>query len=73
MDRITRQGFQKLLAAQEQYMDDFWRRSDVRVKDVRLERIKRTTVEVQQAIRFNLFISYRRRRGPKMPACRRRA
>jgi alpha,alpha-trehalose phosphorylase len=55
MDRITRQGFQKLLAAQEQYMDDFWRRSDVRVKDVRLERIKRTTVEVQQAIRFNLF------------------
>ena len=23
MDRITRQGFQKLLAAQEQYMDDF--------------------------------------------------
>jgi hypothetical protein len=54
-------------------MDDFWRRSDVRVKDVRLERIKRTRVEVQQAIRFNLFISYRRRRGPKMPACRRRA
>ena len=55
MDRITSQGFHKLLAAQEQYMDDFWRRSDVRVKDVRLERIKRTTVEIQQAIRFNLF------------------
>ena len=55
MDRITSQGFQKLLAAQEQYMDDFWRRSDVRVKDVREERIKRTTVEIQQAIRFNLF------------------
>jgi alpha,alpha-trehalose phosphorylase len=55
MDRITSQGIQKLLAAQEQYMDDFWRRSDVRVKDVRKERTKRSTVEIQQAIRFNLF------------------
>jgi alpha,alpha-trehalose phosphorylase len=55
MDRITSQGFYKLLAAQEQYMDDFWRRSDVRVKDVHLEGIERTTVEIQQAIRFNLF------------------
>ena len=36
-------------------MHDFWRRSDVRVKDVSKERIKRTTVEIQQAIRFNLF------------------
>src|SRR5208337_3230429 len=35
MDRITTQGFQELLAAQERYMDDFWRRSDVRVEDVR--------------------------------------
>ena len=55
MDRVTAQGFQDLLAAQEQYMDDFWRRSDVRVRDVRAERTKRTTVEIQQAIRFNLF------------------
>jgi alpha,alpha-trehalose phosphorylase len=55
MDRVTSQGFQKLLVAQEQYMDDFWRRSDVRVRDVRQERTKRTTVEIQQAIRFNLF------------------
>ncbi len=53
MDRITTQGFQELLAAQERYMDDFWRRSDVRVEDVRAAR--RTTVEIQQAIRFNLF------------------
>jgi alpha,alpha-trehalose phosphorylase len=36
-------------------MDDFWRRSDVRVRDVRDDRTKRTTVEIQQAIRFNLF------------------
>jgi alpha,alpha-trehalose phosphorylase len=55
MDRVVTRGFQKLLAAQEQYMDDFWRRSDVQIKDVRQERTKRTTVEVQQAIRFNLF------------------
>jgi alpha,alpha-trehalose phosphorylase len=55
LDRIMTQGFQQLLASQEQYMDDFWRRSDVRVKDVREERTKRSTVEIQQAIRFNLF------------------
>src|SRR5205085_6002775 len=31
MDRVMTQGFEQLLASQEQYMDDFWRRSDVRV------------------------------------------
>ena len=36
-------------------MDDFWRRSDVQVRDIREDRLKRTTVEIQQAIRFNLF------------------
>jgi alpha,alpha-trehalose phosphorylase len=36
-------------------MDDFWRRSDVQVQNVRTGRVRRTTVEVQQAIRFNLF------------------
>ena len=55
MDRVVNQGFQQLLASQEQYMDDFWRRSDVRVKDIREDRTKRSTVEIQQAIRFNLF------------------
>ena len=55
MDRVIHQGFQPLLAAQEQYMEDFWRRSDVRVRDIRADRVKRTTVEIQQAIRFNLF------------------
>jgi len=55
MDRVMAQGFQRLLASQEQYMDDFWRRSDVRVKDIKEERTKRSTVEIQQAIRFNLF------------------
>ena len=55
MDRVVNQGFQQLLASQEQYMDDFWGRSDVRIRDIREERIKRSTVEIQQAIRFNLF------------------
>jgi alpha,alpha-trehalose phosphorylase len=55
MDRVVTQGFQQLLTSQEQYMDDFWRRSDVRVKDIREDRTKRSTVEIQQAIRFNLF------------------
>jgi alpha,alpha-trehalose phosphorylase len=55
LDRVASQGFQPLLVSQEQYMDEFWRRSDVRIKDVREDRTKRTTVEVQQAIRFNLF------------------
>lgn len=55
MDRILAQGFEQLLASQQQYMDDFWRRSDVRVRDIRQDRTKRSTVEIQQAIRFNLF------------------
>jgi alpha,alpha-trehalose phosphorylase len=55
MDRIVNQGFQRLLVSQEQYMDDFWRRSDVRIKDISEQRTRRSTVEIQQAIRFNLF------------------
>ena len=55
MDRVVSQGFPQLLASQEHYMDDFWRRSDVRIKDIREDRTKRSTVEIQQAIRFNLF------------------
>jgi len=55
MDRVVAQGFRQLLASQEQYMDDFWRRSGVRIKDIREDRTKRSTVEIQQAIRFNLF------------------
>jgi len=55
LDRVMNQGFEQLLASQEQYLDDFWRRSDVQVKDVREDRTKRSTVEIQQAIRFNLF------------------
>jgi alpha,alpha-trehalose phosphorylase len=55
LDRAVTQGFQRLLSAQEQHMSDFWRRSDVRIKDIKEDRTKRSTVEIQQAIRFNLF------------------
>jgi alpha,alpha-trehalose phosphorylase len=55
LDRVTAQGFEQLLNSQEQYLDDFWRRSDVRIRDVRQDLLKRSTVEIQQAIRFNLF------------------
>jgi len=55
MDRVVTQGFHQLLLSQKQYMDDFWRRSDVRIKDISEHRAKRSTVEIQQAIRFNLF------------------
>ena len=55
MDRALGGGFAPLLASQEQYVDDFWRRSDVRVSDVREDCTKMSTVEIQQAIRFNLF------------------
>jgi alpha,alpha-trehalose phosphorylase len=55
MDRVVSEGFPQLLAAQEQCVNDFWRRSDVRVRDIQKDRTQRTTVEIQQAIRFNLF------------------
>ena len=55
LDRVTAQGFQELLVSQDQYMNDFWRRSDLRIADIREDRTKRTTMEIQQAIRFNLF------------------
>ena len=55
LDRVVAQGLQELLGSQAEYMEDFWRRSDVRIRDIREDRTKRTTVEIQQAIRFNLF------------------
>jgi alpha,alpha-trehalose phosphorylase len=55
MERVVTQGFQRLLASQENYLDDFWRRSDVRINNISEHRTKRSTIEIQQAIRFNLF------------------
>jgi alpha,alpha-trehalose phosphorylase len=55
LDRVVGQGFTRLLAEQEQYLDQFWQRSDLRVRNIRAEMTRLTTVEMQQAIRVNLF------------------
>jgi alpha,alpha-trehalose phosphorylase len=53
LDRAKKYGFEKILDGQKQYMDDFWGRSDVQI--VGTEYAKKTTTEIQQALRFNLF------------------
>jgi len=55
LDRVVSQGFASLLADQEEYMDQFWRKSDVQMSNVKAERARLSTVEVQQAIRLNSF------------------
>jgi len=55
LDRTVANGFEALAASQQRYMDEFWRRSDVQVRNVSAARAHRSTVEVQQAIRFNLY------------------
>ncbi|HET9312520.1 MAG TPA: glycosyl hydrolase family 65 protein, partial [Nitrospira sp.] len=54
LDRAVAAGFPALLSGQEQYMNDFWQRSDVKVI-TNPDRAKASTTAVQQAIRFNLF------------------
>ena len=54
LDRAIAAGFPALLSGQEQYMNDFWQRSDVKVI-TNPARAKASTTAVQQAIRFNLF------------------
>ncbi|NNG47444.1 MAG: glycoside hydrolase family 65 protein, partial [Deltaproteobacteria bacterium] len=46
LDRALAHGFEDLLSSQRAFMDEFWRRSDMEVKD---------DPEIQQIIRFNLF------------------
>ncbi|MFQ5990559.1 MAG: glycoside hydrolase family 65 protein [Candidatus Methylomirabilales bacterium] len=46
LDRGVGHGFYDLVTGQQQYMDDFWRRSDIQVTG---------NPAVQQALRFNLF------------------
>jgi alpha,alpha-trehalose phosphorylase len=54
LDRALRQGLEELLKGQREYLDDFWRRSDVQVEgDPAL--MDRPKGEFQQAIRWNLF------------------
>jgi alpha,alpha-trehalose phosphorylase len=46
LDRAIAHGFGAFMENQQQYMDDFWRRSDIEVTG---------DPRIQQAIRFNLF------------------
>jgi len=55
LDRALGQGFTRILADQEQFMADFWSRSDIQVSNLEPKRTKRSNIEIQQAIRFNLF------------------
>lgn len=47
LDRAVEHGFESLLEGQREYMDDFWRRSDVQVQDGH--------PRAQQCIRWNVF------------------
>lgn len=55
LDRALGQGFGRILTDQEQFMADFWSRSDIQVSNLEPTRTKRSNVEIQQAIRFSLF------------------
>jgi alpha,alpha-trehalose phosphorylase len=55
LTRARSQGFAELAAAQEAYLQDFWRRSDVELESEATSEAPRAAEYVQQAIRFNLF------------------
>jgi alpha,alpha-trehalose phosphorylase len=54
LDRAVREGFPVLLREQEQYMQDFWDRSDIAVT-IDPAQARQSSYSAQQAIRFNLF------------------
>src|SRR5205085_1075039 len=47
LDRIRRDGFEALLESQQCFMDDFWKRSDVKVQNLPAGTQRRTAAEVQ--------------------------
>ncbi|MBE0596765.1 MAG: glycoside hydrolase family 65 protein [Desulfuromonadales bacterium] len=54
LDRALKHGFDSIVDSQSQYMDDFWRRSDVVIEGAPTEPGK-PMGENQQALRWNLF------------------
>jgi alpha,alpha-trehalose phosphorylase len=54
LDHAVRQGFEELVEDQREYLDDFWRRSDVQVEGAPAL-TDRPRYGFQQAIRWNLF------------------
>ncbi len=55
LDRAENLGFAAILASQQQYMDDFWYRSDIKIDGLPYDNDVNRALELQQAIRFNLF------------------
>lgn len=53
LDRAVANGFQDLLDGQQEFLEDFWRRSDVQIEGHTDQ--KHRAPEMQQAIRFNLL------------------
>ena len=47
LDRVVRHGFGQLLADQRAFLDDFWKRSDIRISAAH--------PRAQQCLRWNLF------------------
>ena len=54
LSRARKFGFADLLKGQKRYLNDFWKRSDVKIT-LSKTYSKFTTNEIQQAVRFNLF------------------
>ncbi|MFW6054741.1 MAG: glycoside hydrolase family 65 protein [Thermodesulfobacteriota bacterium] len=55
LDRAVQSGFEALFASQKEFMDNFWRISDVRIEMEPNKKDKLSSLEWQQAIRWNLF------------------
>jgi alpha,alpha-trehalose phosphorylase len=55
LERAVNHGFSSLQTGQQEYMDEFWQKSDIQVTGLSEARTTRSNVEIQQAIRFNLF------------------
>lgn len=54
LERALKLGFQTLLQEQKESLDNFWSTSDIQVV-AKPDAARRSTIEMQQAIRFNLF------------------
>jgi alpha,alpha-trehalose phosphorylase len=53
LDRALRQGFTHFLTGQQQYLDQFWQRSDVQIEGY--PESPDSSEKMQQVLRFNLF------------------
>lgn len=49
LDRVVKEGFEHLVRDQRDFVDDFWRRSDIEIS------VPRISPRLQQCVRWNLF------------------